>query len=93
MPRAVMPMSLRYPQLLCVLTRFSAKMPLATAVRIARVMLNDARRLRALHQFKTTAWISRRQSESVKPHGSTLSHKTAGIVVGGSLEAEVLSGR
>src|SRR5712691_12000501 len=43
MPRAVMSMSSRYPQLLCILTLFFAKMPLVTAVHITRVMLNDAR--------------------------------------------------
>jgi len=36
-----MPMSSRYPQLLCVSTRFFVKTPLVAARRAARVMLND----------------------------------------------------
>jgi hypothetical protein len=43
MPRAVMALSSRYPQLLCILMRFSVEMRAATAIRIARIMLNDAR--------------------------------------------------
>jgi hypothetical protein len=41
MPRAVMALSSRYPQLLCILMRFFAETRLVTAVRIARIMLND----------------------------------------------------
>jgi len=37
-----MALSSRYPQLLCVLTRFFAETSIATAVRITRIMLNDA---------------------------------------------------
>jgi hypothetical protein len=47
MPRAVMALSSRYPQLLCILTRFLAKMHAATAIRIARIMLNDAQHARS----------------------------------------------
>jgi hypothetical protein len=42
LPRAVTVPSSRYPQLLCVLIRFFAKMPFAPRIRVARVMLNDA---------------------------------------------------
>jgi len=41
MPRAVMALSSRYPQLLCVLMRFFAETRLVTAARSARIMLND----------------------------------------------------
>jgi hypothetical protein len=41
MPRAVMAPSSRYPQLLCFLMRFFAETSPVTAVRIARIMLND----------------------------------------------------
>jgi hypothetical protein len=41
MPRAVMALSSRYPQLLCILTRFFAETSLIAVVRIARIMLND----------------------------------------------------
>jgi hypothetical protein len=41
MPRAVMALSSRYPQLLCILMRFFVETSLVTAVRIARIMLKD----------------------------------------------------
>ena len=84
LPRAVMALSSRYPQLLCILMRFFAETSLVAAVRIARVMLNDVPNVGDLHQFKTTVWIGRRQSGSVKRRGCTLSRKTTGIVVGES---------
>jgi len=41
LPRAVMALSSRYPQLLCILMWFFAETRLVAAVRIARIMLND----------------------------------------------------
>jgi len=41
MPRVVMALSSRYPQLLCILLRFCAETSVGITVRIMRVMLND----------------------------------------------------
>jgi hypothetical protein len=41
MPRVVMALSSRYPQLLCILMRFFAETSLVASVRVARIMLND----------------------------------------------------
>jgi phosphoglycerate dehydrogenase-like enzyme len=79
-----MALSSRYPQLLCILTRFLVEMRAATAIRIARIMLNEVP-TRDLHQFKTTVWIGRWRSGSVKRRGCTLFRKTTGIVGEGSL--------
>jgi hypothetical protein len=93
MPRAVMALSSRYPQLLCILMRFFPETSLVTSVRIARIMLNDVPTSTTFINSKPRFRLTGGKSESVKRRGCTLSRKTTGIVVGGRLEAEVLSGR
>jgi hypothetical protein len=77
-----MALSSRYPQLLCILMRFFAETSLVTAVRIARIMLNDVPTSTIFINSKPRFGLAGGQSESIKRRGCTLSRKMTGIVVG-----------
>jgi len=87
-----MALSSRYPQLLCILMRFFAETSLVTAVRIARIMLNDV-------PTSTIFINSKPRFGLVGGSQSPLSGADApcfqddGDRRGRRLEAEVLSGR
>jgi hypothetical protein len=93
MPRAVMALSSRYPQLLCILMRFFVETSLVTAVRIARVMLNDVPTSTIFINSKPRFGLAGDSQGPLSVADAPLSGKTTGIVVGESRKAEVLSGR
>jgi hypothetical protein len=97
MPRAVMALSSRYPQLLCVLMRFFAETRLVTAVRIARIMLNDVPIstifINSKPRFGLAGVSQGPLSGADAPCSARRRGKTTRSVVGGRLGAKVSSGR
>jgi hypothetical protein len=101
MPRAVMALSSRYPQLLCILMRFFAETSLVTAVRIARIMPNDVATstifINSKPRFGLAGGSQGPLSGADAPCPARRRGKTAGQDNknrrGRRLEAEVLSGR
>jgi hypothetical protein len=92
-----MALSSRYPQLLCILMRFFAETSPVTAVRIARIMLNDVSTPTIFINSKPRFGLAGRSQGPLSGADARCSArrrgKTTRIVVGESLEAEVLSGR
>ena len=93
MPRAVMALSSRYPQLLCILMRFFVETSLVTAIRIAGVMLNDVPTSTIFINSKPRFGLAGDSQGPLSVADAPLSGKTTGIVVGESRKAEVLRGR
>jgi hypothetical protein len=97
MPRAVMALSSRYPQLLCILMRFFAETSRVTAVRITRIMLNDARTSTIFINSKPRFGLAGRSqgplSVADAPCSARRRGKTTRIVVGESSMRKSLSGR
>ena len=88
-----MALSSRYPQLLCILMRFFAETSLITTVRIARFMLNDVPTSTIFINSKPRFGLAGDSQSPLSGADAPCSRKTTGIVVGGMLEADVLSGR
>lgn len=82
MPRAVMALSSRYPQLLCILMRFFAETRLVTAVRVVRIMLNDVLTPAIFINSKPRFGLAGGSQGPLSGADAPLSRKTAGIVVG-----------
>jgi len=92
-----MALSSRYPQLLCILMPFFAETSLVTSARIARIMLNDvltsAIFINSKPRFGLAGGSQGPLSGADAPCSQRRRGKTTRIVVGGRLEAEILSGR
>jgi hypothetical protein len=97
MPRAVMALSSRYPQLLCILMRFFVETSLVTAVCIAGVMLNDVPTstifINSKPRFGLAGGSQGPLSDADARCSARRRGKTTRIVVGESRKAEVLRGR
>jgi hypothetical protein len=91
-----MALSSRYPQLLCILMRFFAETSPVTAVRIARIMLNDVLTstifINSKPRFGLTGGSQGPLSVADAPCPARRRGKTTRVVVGEG-EAEALSGR
>jgi hypothetical protein len=97
MPRVVMALSSRYPQLLCILMRFCAETSLVTFVRITRIVLNDVPTsmifINSKPRFGLIGGSQGPLSGADAPCSARRRGKTTGIVVGEGARRKALSGR
>src|SRR3981081_187035 len=94
MPRAVTLRSSCYPQLLCILARFFAKMPFIAPFGLAASRLTRPQRVSLFINLKPRFGLQRPRSESFKRPGCTLSARQRGLSRGETPQgAKALGGR